>query len=242
MTDKKTARVTGANKGIGYEITRRLAADGYSVWLACRDVARGEAAASALRQAGADVRFIEMDVTDDESVQAAAERLSGETKHLDVLVNNAGIAGGYGTAPFEEPVDDIKAIYEVNVFGPIRVTQALTPLLRAASGARVVMLSSELGSLGALLDSGSEFYPYNFLGYNTSKTALNAVTVSFAKAFEPFGIKVNAADPGYTATDLNGNSGYRTVEQAAEIAVELANIGADGPTAGYFNHNGVVAW
>lgn len=242
MTELKTAMITGANKGIGYEIARRLAEDGFRVWLGCRDLARGEAAAARLRGQGLDVRVLEIDVTSDASVKTAAEKLATETPHLDVLVNNAGIAGGYGATPIEEPVDGIKAVYETNVFGPIRVTQAFVPLLKNSSAARVVMMSSELGSLTLLADPATEFYPYNFLGYNTSKTALNAVTLSFAKALAPLGIKVNAADPGYTATDLNGNSGYRTVEQAAEVAVHLATVGEDGPTAGYFNHNGVVGW
>jgi NAD(P)-dependent dehydrogenase (short-subunit alcohol dehydrogenase family) len=242
MTEKKTALVTGANKGIGHEIARRLGKLGFQVWLGCRDEQRGEAAAAALVSQGLDAKFLPLDVASDASVRAAAERLAGETGHLDVLVNNAGIAGSLGSPPLEETVEQVKALYEVNVFGPMRVTLAFLSLLKAAPAARVVMMSSELGSLGALTDPGSEFYPYNFLGYNTSKTALNAATVFFAKVLAADGIKVNAADPGYTATDLNGNSGYRTVEQAAEVAVQLAADPTRHETAGYFNHNGVVAW
>ena len=130
----------------------------------------------------------------------------------------------------------------MNVFGPIRVTQAFMPLLKTSKAGRIVMMSSELGSIQSLLDPGNEFYAINALGYNSSKSALNAATVSIAKAAEPFGIKVNAADPGYTATEMNGNSGYRTVEQAAEVAVKLATLCEDGPTAGYFNHSGVLPW
>ena len=242
MTDTKTAVVTGANKGIGFEIARRLAAEGYRVWLGARDRGRGEAAAAKLRAQGLDAHWLELDVTDDRSTTSAAEKLAAQTGTLDVLVNNAGIADGFGISPLEEPIEITKRVYEVNVFGPIRVTQAFMPLLKASKAGRIVMMSSELGSIQSLLDPGNEFYAINALGYNSSKSALNAATVSIAKAAEPFGIKVNAADPGYTATEMNGNSGYRTVEQAAEVAVKLATLGEDGPTAGYFNHNGVLPW
>ncbi len=242
MTHTKTAVVTGANKGIGFEIARRLASEGYRVWLGARDRGRGEAAAAKLRAQGLDAHWLELDVTDDKSAVSAAEALAKETGTLDVLVNNAGIAEGFGISPLEEPIEITKKVYEVNVFGPIRVTQAFMPLMKASKAGRIVMMSSELGSIQSLLDPGNEFYAVNALGYNSSKSALNAATVSIAKAAEPFGIKVNAADPGYTATEMNGNSGYRTVEQAAEVAVKLATVGEDGPTAGYFNHNGVLPW
>jgi len=242
MTRTKTAVVTGANKGIGFEIARRLAAEGYRVWLGARDRTRGEAAATKLTAQGLDAHWLPLDVTDDGSVAAAAKLLAAETESLDVLVNNAGIADGFGISPLEEPIEITKKVYEVNVFGPIRTTQAFMPLLKTSGAGRIVMMSSELGSIQSLLDPENEFYAVNALGYNSSKSALNAATVSIAKATEPFGIKVNAADPGYTATEMNGNSGYRTVEQAAEVAVRLATLGEDGPTAGYFNHNGVLPW
>lgn len=242
MTDVKTAMITGANKGIGREIARRLAAEGYAVWLGARDRGRGEAAAGELAKDGAAVRFLEIDVTDDASVARAADAFAGETERLDVLVNNAGIATGYGAPPSAEPLAAMKAVYEVNVFGPVRVTQAFLPLLKRSPAARIVMMSSGLGSLGLLSDPAGGFYDRNFLAYNSSKTALNAVTLAFAKELAPLGIKVNAADPGYTATDLNGHRGVRTVEQGAEIAVRLAMLGGDGPTAGYFNDEGAVPW
>jgi NAD(P)-dependent dehydrogenase (short-subunit alcohol dehydrogenase family) len=242
MTERRTALVTGANKGIGHEIARRLAADAHTVWIGCRDRARGEAAAAALAGDGADVRLLELDVTNDASVAAAAAVLGRQTDRLDVLVNNAGIATGFRLPPSEEPVDQMKAVYEVNVFGPVRVTQAFLPLLKASRSGRIVMMSSGLGSIAKALDPASEFQTLNALAYNSSKTALNAVTVAFAKELAPLGIKVNASDPGYTATDLNGHRGYRSVEQAAQIAVRLATLDADGPTAGYFNDQGPVPW
>lgn len=242
MVDKKRALITGANKSIGYEVARRLLEMDHIVWLGCRDEERGHSAVERLRVLGGEVHVLTIDVADDESVLQAATALAGETDRLDVLVNNAGISGSFYGSPLEQPMESIKATYEVNVFGPIRVTQAFAPLLKAAPAARIVMVSSELGSIAAAVNPEHEFYPYNFLGYNSSKTALNAVTVSFAKALMDTDIKVNAADPGYTATDFNGHSGYRTVEEAAEIIVKLATLDSQGPTSGYFNHNGVVEW
>ncbi|MEW6437448.1 MAG: SDR family oxidoreductase [Pseudomonadota bacterium] len=242
MSERLTALVTGANKGIGTEVVRRLAADGYTVWLGSRDRARGEAAVAALKGAGLDVRLLEIDVADDASVTKAAQRLAQETGRLDVLVNNAGIALSLSTPPSTEAVAQVKAVYEVNVFGPVRVTQAFLPLLKVAPAPRIVMVSSGLASLTRLVDPASEFYAINLLSYNSSKTALNAVTVSFAKELAASGFKVNAADPGYTATDLNGHTGYRTVAQAAEIILKLATLPADGPTAGFFDDQGAESW
>ena len=237
----KTVLVTGANKSIGYETVRRMGALGYEVWLGCRDITRGEAAARKLRDAGSKVRVIEIEVTDEKSVMSAAARVMAADGHLDVLVNNAGIPGGYA-APSLQHVSEIKDVYEVNVFGPIRTTQAFLPLLKAAPRANVVMVSSGLGSLGWLTTVGHEFYGVNILGYNSSKSALNAITVAFAKELMASGIKVNAADPGYTATDFNNHSGYRTVEQAADVIVRLATLDENGPTAGYFYDGGEVPW
>jgi NAD(P)-dependent dehydrogenase (short-subunit alcohol dehydrogenase family) len=234
--------VTGANKGIGREIARRLAATGFKVWLGARDAERGMAAAQALDAEGLDVHWVEIDVTNDESVAAAAKAVGAEGLCLDVLVNNAGIAIRYDLPPSQQLIADIQATYDVNVFGPIRVTQAFLPLLLAAPAARIVMVSSYSGSIGRALDPASESYPVNMLGYGSSKTALNAIAVAFAKELAPQGVKVNAAAPGYTATDLNGHRGRRTVRQAAEIVVRLATLDADGPTAGYFDDDGPLPW
>ncbi|CCV03843.1 Short chain dehydrogenase [Mesorhizobium metallidurans STM 2683] len=242
MTTSKSAVVTGANKGIGREIARRLAAAGFKVWLGARDAGRGTAAAQALRAEGLDVQWLDLDVTQDESVVAAARVVSAERPCLDVLVNNAGVAINYDPPPSQQRVADIQATYDVNVFGPIRVTQAFLPLLVAAPAARIVMVSSSTGSIGRALDPATANHAVNLMGYGSSKTALNAITVAFARELAPQGIKVNAAAPGYTATDLNGFKGHRTVQQAAEIVVHLATLGADGPTAGYFNDDGPLPW
>lgn len=236
----KNVLITGANKSIGFETARRLGEMGYRVWLGARDAERGEKAAESLLQQGYDVRFIEVAVESDASVDAAVDRVKREDGKLDVLVNNAGIPGAF-VAPTDQLLEDIQKVYEINVFGPIRVLKAFLPLLQAAGAANVVNVSSELGSLGALTNPESEFYGVNSLGYNTSKTALNAVTVSFSKALAPMGIRVNSADPGYTKTDFNGNTGYRTVEQAADIIVQLASA-IDGRTGSFLNDKGLLPW
>jgi NAD(P)-dependent dehydrogenase (short-subunit alcohol dehydrogenase family) len=249
MATRKNALVTGANKGIGLETARRLAALDYKVWLGARDAERGEAAAQALRGEGLDVEWLALDVASDGSVAAAAKAVAAQTPSLDVLVNNAGIAPGYVDAlgadgryerpPSREDVADMKATYDVNVFGPVRVTQAFLPLLAASPASRIVMVSSYLGSLARA--SGNSQSP-NVMGYGSSKTALNAVTLAFARELAPRGIMVNAAAPGYTATDLNAHRGGRTVQQAAEIIVRLATLEPGGPTGGYFDENGPLPW
>lgn len=235
MNTRKTALITGANKGLGREIARQLGHKGYSVWLGCRDAERGKQAAADLRNEGLDVHVLALDVTNDASVKAAAVTYGKTSDTLDVLVNNAGVAIGGYTAPTEASLDDMHAVYEVNVFGPVRVTQAFVPFLRKAGQGRIVMMSSSLGSIGEQLDMTSGTYGVNLLGYNSSKSALNMITVSFAKELAAHGIKVNAANPGYVATDLNNNQGYRSVAQGAAIAVHLATLGPMGPTAGFFN-------
>ncbi|TPI70137.1 SDR family oxidoreductase [Mesorhizobium sp. B3-1-3] len=249
MTTQKNALVTGANKGIGLEAARRLAALDYKVWLGARDAARGEAAAQTLRGEGFDVEWLELDVISDDSVAAAVKTVAAQAPGLDVLVNNAGIAPGYVDAlgpdgryerpPSRESVAEMKATYDVNVFGPVRVTQAFLPLLKAAPAARIVMVSSYLGSLARA--AGNSQSP-NVMGYGSSKTALNAVTLALARELAPRGIMVNAAAPGYTATDLNAHRGGRTVQQAAEIIVRLATLEPGGPTGGYFDENGALPW
>lgn len=239
---RKTALITGANRSIGFETARQLGRDGYSIWLGSRDGVRGEQAARSLSAEGVEVRSLAIDVTDEASVRQAAAHVEAEDGKLDVLINNAGIPGREMTAPSQQSVEDIRHIYETNVFAPVRVTQAFLPLLRNAGHANIVMVSSGLGSLGWLSDPENQFYGVNFLGYNSSKSALNAITLAFAKELAASGVKVNAADPGYTATDFNGHSGYRTVEQAASGIVWLATLDENGPTGGFYFDGAVVPW
>ena len=241
MADQSTALVTGANKGIGREIARGLGRLGYRVWVGSRDRGRGEAAVAKLRSEGLDVRALQIDVADDASVAAAAETLARETDHLEALVNNAGISAGWGP-PSEDTISSVRGTYEVNVFGAIRTTHAFLPLLKASKAPRIVMISSSLGSLAWASDFKAPMAQVNLLGYNSSKSALNAVTVAFAKELDPLGFKVNAGCPGYTATDLNGHQGDRTPEQGAAIGVRLATLPNDGPNGGFFDDAGMVAW
>lgn len=242
MTTKKQALVTGANKGIGFAIAKGLAQAGLSVWMGARDRTRGEEAAKKLRDEGHDVRFLEIDVADETSVQRAAATVKGEIDALDVLVNNAGILLGATTPPSEMSMETIKATYEVNLFGPIRVTQAFVPLLKAARDARVVMMSSGVGSLTLITDPTSIFSSVNLLDYTSSKVALNAVTVSFAKELEAHGIKVNAVEPGHVQTDLNGNTGFITPDEGAVTAIKMALLDETGPTGGFFGSHGRQPW
>ena len=241
MADPSTALVTGANKGIGLEIARGLGRLGYHVWLGSRDAGRGEAAVAELKGEGLDVRALQIDVADDASVAAAAATLAKETDRLDALVNNAGISAGWGP-PSQDTIDSVRSLYEVNVFGAIRATHAFLPLLKASKAPRIVMISSSLGSLAWASDFQAPMAQVNLLGYNSSKSALNAVMVAFAKELDPLGFKVNAGCPGYTATDLNQHQGHRTPEQGAAIGVRLATLPDDGPNGGFFDDAGVVAW
>jgi NAD(P)-dependent dehydrogenase (short-subunit alcohol dehydrogenase family) len=241
MTERRTALISGANKGIGLEIARGLGRLGYAVWLGSRDRDRGEAAVASLNAEGLKAHLLLLDVTDDASVANAAGELARQIDHLDALVNNAGISTGWGP-PSEDTIANVQDIYAVNVFGAIRTTHAFLPLLKASTAPRIVMISSTLGSLNWASDFGADMAQVNLLGYNSSKSALNAVTVAFAKELGPVGFKVNAGCPGYTSTDLNQHSGPRTPEQGAAIGVRLATLNEDGPNGGFFDDAGVVAW
>ena len=234
MTDRMNALVTGANKGIGFAIARQLGEKGYAIWLGCRDETRGRRAADALKADGIEAEPLPLDVTSDAGVSAAAEALSARIDALDVLVNNAGMHYGMTPSTAEEPLDQMATMFDVNALGAVRVTRAMLPLLRRADAARVVMMSSGLGSVAATLDMTSENWTVPMAGYCVSKAALNMVTVKFAKDLAVEGIKVNAADPGLTATDLTGGMGTRTPEEAARVPVALATLGPLGPTAGFF--------
>ena len=242
MHIKRQALVTGANKGIGLAIARGLAQAGMTVWLGARDRVRGKAAVQRLQAEGLDVRLLEIDVADDDSVRRAAEAVGSEIEALDVLVNNAGIIIDPAAPPSQARMADVKATHEVNLFGPIRVTQAFIPLLKAAGQARVVMMGSGVGSLTLITDPASIYSTVNLLAYTSSKVALNAVTVSFAKELAPFGIQVNAVEPGHVQTDLNGNTGVLTPEEGAATAVRMALAGQDGPTGGFFGSHGRQPW
>jgi NAD(P)-dependent dehydrogenase (short-subunit alcohol dehydrogenase family) len=241
MSEQRVAVVTGANKGIGLEIARQLARKGIRVHLGSRDEARGREAAEKLRAEGLDVAPLRLDVTNERSVADVAKQVEREAGRLDILVNNAGIAIDDGP-PSRVSLDALRRTYETNVFGLVRVTQAFLPLLRRSDAGRIVNLSSGLGSLTQNSDPKWQYSGVKFLAYNSSKTAVNAITIQFAWELRDTPIKVNAADPGYVATDLNRHQGIRSVEQGAATPVRLALLPADGPTGGYFNDEGRLPW
>ncbi|MFG2166920.1 SDR family oxidoreductase [Micromonospora chersina] len=225
------ALITGANKGIGLATARQLGARGMTVLVGARDAARGREAADKLRAEGVDARSVPLEVTDAASVAAAAELVEREYGHLDVLVNNAGIIRADGAGlPSQTTLDTLREVYETNVFGVVAVTNALLPLLRRAPAARIVNVSSEVGSIAVMTDPEGALFALTSIPYPSSKTALNMVTAMYAKELRDTPIKVNAANPGYCATDLNHHSGFRTPEEGAEVSVHLATLPADAPS------------
>lgn len=252
MQDKPVALVTGANQGIGLQIAKDLVAHGFTVLVGSRDVERGEAAA---REVGPDARALQLDVTDQASIAAAAERVGIEFGRLDVLVQNAAISNtnrrpgqsieeyARTTRPGNVSLDEMRAVWDTNVFGVLAVYQAMLPLLRKAPAARIVNVSSGVGSLTT--NSNPAFAYRSIFGpaYPASKTALNALTVAMAIELEPEGIKVNAVSPGFTRTNLNGYEGTETVEDGAREAVRVALLGPDGHTGTYTRwENETIPW
>ena len=250
MQDQPVALVTGANQGIGLQIAKDLAAHGFTVLVGSRNLERGLAAA---KEVGPDARALQLDVTDRASIAAAAERIRREFGRIDVLVNNAAISNTRkGSLSLQEyaqitlasnvSLDEVRAVWETNVFGVLAVYQAMLPLLRESSDARIVNVSSGVGSLAVNADPA---YPYHaFFGpvYPASKAALNAMTLAMAIELESTGIKVNAACPGFTKTNLNNYEGTQTVEEGAREPVRLALLGPDGPTGTFSNTDGVIPW
>ncbi|WP_089156100.1 SDR family oxidoreductase [Micromonospora sp. NBS 11-29] len=243
MSESTIALVTGANKGIGYEIAAGLGALGWRVGVGAREEQRREAAVAKLRADGVDAFGVPLDVTDDASVTAAARLLHEQAGGLDVLVNNAGITGGMPQQPGDVDVATVRAAVEVNVIGVIRVTEAMLPLLRRSASPRIVNMSSGVGSLTRQSASAGEHQtgPLS-VAYSPSKSMLNAVTIQYARALRDTGILINAACPGFTATDLNGFRGVRTPQQGAAVAIRLSTLPDDGPTGAFFEDDGLVPW
>ncbi|MBL8171836.1 MAG: SDR family oxidoreductase [Acidobacteria bacterium] len=239
---KKVALVTGANKGIGYETARQLATQGITVLIGARDEKRGKEAATKLQREGFDAQFLLLDINDEATHKTARQFIEEKFGKLDILVNNAGIALDLDQKPSEVDAQMLRKTFDTNFFGVISVTQALMPLIRKSKAGRIVNVSSGLGSLTQNSDPNWSFYAVKPLAYNSSKTALNAFTVMLAHELKDTAIKVNSADPGFTATDLNGHRGYKTVEQGASVITQLATLPADGPTGSYFDDQGVLPW
>ncbi|MBV9134121.1 MAG: SDR family oxidoreductase [Chloroflexi bacterium] len=244
-SEQTSVLITGGNKGLGFEAARRLGELGWMVFLGSRDEGRGRAAADKLIDGGATVVMVPLDVTSDESVSGAVSLVKEHTDRLDVLINNAG-APGKGVAPADATVDEIRSVYDTNVFGPVRVTHAFLPLLQAADHPRVVMVSSGGGSFAVVTDPEQPFSKIHELAYTSSKAALNMLTVRYAQALPT--IKFNVATPGEVAThkfantDMSNHMGELTVTEGTDSIVKLATLGADGPTGIFIDRLGPVAW
>ncbi|WP_461003351.1 SDR family NAD(P)-dependent oxidoreductase [Streptomonospora sediminis] len=245
MTETRIALVTGANKGIGHAIAAGLAEADMTVLVGARDIERRSTAVDRLRAAGGDAHGITLDVTNADTVAAAATEIEQRFGRLDVLVNNAGITGdkrqipGTGT----DVLPEVRKVFEVNFFGLVAVTEAMLPLLLRSPAGRVVNLSGRGGSLTAMAapDGGFADLPA-LLAYPASKTAINAVTTQYAKHLHPHGILVNAVCPGHTATEGNGFTGERTPDQGAAIAVQMATLAPDGPSGTFTDADGPIPW
>lgn len=244
MSETRIALVTGANKGIGYEIAAGLGSLGYRVGVGARDETRRETAVEKLCAAGVDAYGVPLDVTDDQSVADAAELVERQAGRLDALVNNAGISGemdpGWVQDPTALDLEVLRTVVDTNVMGVVRVTNAMLPLLRRSASPRIVNVSSSVGSLARQADPDTEI-PI-MAAYAPSKSFLNALTVQYARQFAGTNILINAACPGLVATDFTGFQGPRTPEQGAATAIRLATLPDGGPRGSFFEDDGVVPW
>lgn len=245
------ALITGANKGIGRAAAEQLAAMGLTVLIGSRDQRRGERAANEVRSTGGQAVPVVLDVTERSSIEDAAIRVREDFGHLDVLVNNAGITGSGRVSPEEVrdqvpssvDLDMVRSVFDTNVFGVMAVTNAFVPLLRQSPSGRIVNVSSTLGSLTLASDPASPLAALPpAVAYATSKTALNALTLHYARELRPDRIWVNAADPGFVDTDINNHTGHLSPAEGAAIVVRLGTLGPDGPTGGFFGESGSRPW
>jgi NAD(P)-dependent dehydrogenase (short-subunit alcohol dehydrogenase family) len=241
MSEQTIALVTGANKGIGYEIAAGLGRLGWSVGVGARDQARRDEAVRTLVADGLDAFGVPLDVRDEGSVTAAARLVQERAGRLDVLVNNAGVTGGLPQNPTAVAPETIRFAVETNVIGVVRVTNAMLPLLRRSASPRIVMMSSTVGSLTRQSTPGLELGPIS-AAYAASKSFLNAVSIQYGKDLADTDIVINSCSPGFVATDLNGFRGVRTVEQGAAIAIKLATQPDGGPRNGFFEDAGEIPW
>ena len=226
--------ITGGNKGLGFEAARRLVSEGHKVYIGARDKDRGQTAAKKLA-----AHFVQLDVTSDTSVNAAAAAIMNLEGHLDILINNAGISGGM-IKPEDLTADLIKQTYETNVFGIVRVTHAFLPLLKKSKAPVIVNVSSGLGSFAKVLNPETIESKVHVAHYNSSKSAVNMITLQYANTLPE--IRINCVDPGYTATDLNHNSGPQTVTEGTDAIVKMALVTKDGPTGTFSDRKGILGW
>ncbi len=241
----KIALVTGANKGMGFEVARQLGKQGVHVLLGSRDEAKGKAAIEKLKLENINAEYLALDMDNESSIKQAAEFVNTKYGQLDILINNAAINPEYplGLLSFEAlPTDVLTSIFNTNFFGPFITTREFLPLLKKSDEGRIVNVSSTLGSSTDQSRKDSHFYGINTLGYNTSKSALNALTVQLAKQIEGTNLKVNSVCPGWVKTDMGTDYAPKTVEQGVQKTLELATLSADGPNGGFYDENGAIAW
>lgn len=232
----RVALVSGGNSGIGVEVVRGLAQLGMVVYLGSRNLQRGEEALSSMADAG-DIRCVALDLSDESTLRATLARIERDEGRLDILVNNAGASFSGNILEVEPSV--VAESFQSNLHGPVRLTQLAVPLLKRGESPRIVNVSSEAGTFGYIANTDPKYVPYAYCG---AKAALNAATVAFAVALQPFGMKVNAASPGLVNTRVSRFNGTRMPVDGARIILKLAMLGEDGPTGGFFNENGPVAW
>jgi NAD(P)-dependent dehydrogenase (short-subunit alcohol dehydrogenase family) len=245
MSEKKVALITGANKGLGLETARQLGKLGYTVLIGSRDPLKGEVAARLMRNEGIDVRVVKLDVNRQADIDAAAAMVESEFGKLDVLVNNAGVMiekGWTKNTTSETTLENLRATFEANLFAVVAVTKALLPALKKADAARIVNVSSILGSVSLQATKGSPTYSTKLFAYNASKAALNVYTISLAHELRNTKIKVNSAHPGWVKTDLGGSAAPMNVVDGAKTEVELATLGDDGPSGGFFHLSEEIPW
>lgn len=234
----KYALVTGANKGIGYEVVRQLAERGYDIFLGARNEELGQKAVDSLRVSN--VTFVQLDITDSQSIQESVRTIEGITNHLDLLINNAGIALDFNIQPSEVKVEMLRDIFDVNFFGTFQMMQAYLPLLKKAEGSKMVNVTTDMSSQ-TMFDNG-DVHPLNILGYNSSKTAVNSLTLSFSKELGSEDPEVMGVTPGFTSTDLNGNApGGKTTAQGAEVIVKYA-LSETNYHGKILNNDGIIPW
>jgi NAD(P)-dependent dehydrogenase (short-subunit alcohol dehydrogenase family) len=237
---KKTALITGANQGLGFETAKQLAELGYYVYVGCRNKSKGNSAIEKLNELGfSNVEFIEIDVTDISSIKSAKQALETKTQKLDLLINNAGIAGEQPQNMSTGDIDNLRKVFETNFFGAVQTTQQFIDLLKKSNEPRIINVSSGLASL-TYHSSSADFAIY--AAYSCSKTALNAFTVMLAKEFLNTNFKINCVEPGYTSTNLNNYQGTQTAEQAVTVIVKYATISNDGPTGKFSSREGELPW
>jgi len=232
----KSALVTGANKGIGFEIVKQLYQKGFYVYLGCRNIENGLSAVNKLKSEGiSNIELIQLDVTSQSSINEARENIGSKSQTLDVLVNNAGISGVFQQSALETTIDQYQAVYDTNVFGVIRVTQAFLDLLKKSAEPRIVNVSTSMASISLAADIFGNNYPQRFVVYQSSKAALNMYTVNLAYELRDTAFKVNAVCPGYTQTDFTGHQGTSTPKQAGQRIVKYALVDQNGPTGKFFS-------